>query len=771
MLKIIKLNKKLFCLIFFIFNILGDDQSLIDLISLYPNEFGVKSHHVDNTEMHIEKPDSRTRIDFVIVIDEFIPGEGKQESARQDPTPPPSPASPSEEDPWARHVFDVNFYNHQDQMGFNSDKNLKSPEIGQEILLNNFLKNHIEAFHDPLDVLNKNLKSFDFTNRLENYLNELLAKKETISWFEQSTITDQIRFINAIFDGRVSNLCEQIKTAKPEEAYQAFEDLKKIWPWKHEHSFLAYQINNFDSQEKKLINLLGFNLMRSAETSLLSRMDVIERYCPGQADIFKAYIQKQERIYLSGNTVQLKMQAYLALRAIENKKTNFLPRAQFVILNSFLAEMYCVDALNINHIESNLQTIKKDLYQLKEEYSNLDKVPSQLNYYKDKRLAAIDSYLKKNDIDKFAHQKHDLSTQGSNLLTRYGIQQEFQNQLFSNFGNNLQQVSFRECVSVINELGSLSQPNMPVTELERFIIKTALLGCEASSAGYVTHAFNYADVCWFALDCIKGVGEGLADGTLNAAKATLNPLRTVSNLAHTVWVAGYYVGQTLATVVDLSYAYATHNESFNSKWDAYAEQFSRAYDSITDHVKNSSARDLLRASVSFVTETYLTGKFASNFNTLLDSSKKIALRCAQKIKTGEQVILTTAEGVQIRMARKAINAAGRVSKEMRGNSTARITTKVLNMNEFFKTDFGGKLKSFCEKTKITVQGSSVYKITKKFDHSDLKKGCYFYIDKLHLDHIEVFNDHGRIRAVLNLDGTYNKIKTDRAIAQARTIKI
>jgi len=49
----------------------------------------------------------------------------------------------------------------------------------------------------------------------------------------------------------------------------------------------------------------------------------------------------------------------------------------------------------------------------------------------------------------------------------------------------------------------------------------------------------------------------------------------------------------------------------------------------------------------------------------------------------------------------------------------------------------------------------------------LKKGDRFYLDAMHKNHIEVFNRNGKIKTVLNLDGTENisKLKA----AEGRTV--
>lgn len=69
---------------------------------------------------------------------------------------------------------------------------------------------------------------------------------------------------------------------------------------------------------------------------------------------------------------------------------------------------------------------------------------------------------------------------------------------------------------------------------------------------------------------------------------------------------------------------------------------------------------------------------------------------------------------------------------------------------------GMKLKTLHQKQYL---GQSVYKANG--DIGDyIKKGDQFYLDAQHKDHLEVFDKRGNFKAVLNLDGSINKYKTD-----------
>ena len=106
-----------------------------------------------------------------------------------------------------------------------------------------------------------------------------------------------------------------------------------------------------------------------------------------------------------------------------------------------------------------------------------------------------------------------------------------------------------------------------------------------------------------------------------------------------------------------------------------------------------------------------------------------------------------------------------------GGNIVETILKVNNMKEFFSTTFGKSIKGALYKTKKRYQGQSIYQITKKIDNEYLSKGDFLYLDNLHKDHLEIFNDKGKAKAVLNLNGTLNFEKTDKILSEGRTIDV
>ena len=109
-------------------------------------------------------------------------------------------------------------------------------------------------------------------------------------------------------------------------------------------------------------------------------------------------------------------------------------------------------------------------------------------------------------------------------------------------------------------------------------------------------------------------------------------------------------------------------------------------------------------------------------------------------------------------AQKAIKVKNTNSYELNKGS-------VPNMSEYFKQQgFGGFLGNNVSKTSKIAQGQTVYKV-KSDINSNLRKGDQVYLDGQHKNHLEVSDSRGKIKFVLNLDGSVNQKKTQQARSQ------
>jgi hypothetical protein len=99
--------------------------------------------------------------------------------------------------------------------------------------------------------------------------------------------------------------------------------------------------------------------------------------------------------------------------------------------------------------------------------------------------------------------------------------------------------------------------------------------------------------------------------------------------------------------------------------------------------------------------------------------------------------------------------------------------KVVELQELFQRKderFAAALANTAAITPWKHKSAQIYVVTEDLPEYGLRKGNLMYLDKLHFDHLEVFNEQGTDEVtVLNLDGTKNVLKTQLAHDEHRTI--
>lgn len=169
----------------------------------------------------------------------------------------------------------------------------------------------------------------------------------------------------------------------------------------------------------------------------------------------------------------------------------------------------------------------------------------------------------------------------------------------------------------------------------------------------------------------------------------------------------------------------------------------------------------------------LTGEELSQLNRFVQAENEAtASAIYQAMPNSVKVALSVKEtvdtlGLGAAAGGKGIAALGVIAKNKQPYQPNQ--GAVGNMGEFFKqTGFGAKAKESSQKSSKIYQGQTVYVATKDINEY-LPKGRQFYLDAKHSDHIEVFDKNNKVNCVLNLDGSINSTKTDKAIAEGRIL--
>jgi filamentous hemagglutinin len=387
-------------------------------------------------------------------------------------------------------------------------------------------------------------------------------------------------------------------------------------------------------------------------------------------------------------------------------------------------------------------------------------------------------------------------------------------------GNEAQHQLYSEFALQLNEIAEM-EPHESIQLLKDIILACAQAGTKCAQQNQIEHGFNLADLSWASLDCVKavdkydinsekviidiakGVAQGLKNAVLNNLHIVLNPVETLSNIGTTFCHLAYCFGKFLEPITihdgetELTPELIAH---VNAEWKENMQ-------SVIDAAKEIT----LEGTTAFMVECIASPKITKlGFGTLSHYSKKPLANLAKSLKdtkdkigdktskafspfrkmltdtlshlVEEESFAVTHDGTKIAISNELGEAAelhsamdkhGELAKNIiQNNKRIKETSNVLrvnNMKEFFETDFGKLLKNISEKTNQRIQGQTVYKITQKIQHPMLKKGDLFYLDKRHLDHLEIFSSDSHIKGVLNLDGIINFNKTKRVLQEGRTI--
>lgn len=130
------------------------------------------------------------------------------------------------------------------------------------------------------------------------------------------------KFLNALTSEQVAQLLSQLKHPDLNVAQSAFDELKQLWPWKREHTFLGPDLK-YGTGQPGFIASIGVDIMKIAEKNLITRPDYITKHTNVQEQ--KAIQEYREKCYLlqqEGNNSALfdvKQQLYLCISKNGNR--------------------------------------------------------------------------------------------------------------------------------------------------------------------------------------------------------------------------------------------------------------------------------------------------------------------------------------------------------------------------------------------------------------------------------------------------------------------
>jgi len=403
----------------------------------------------------------------------------------------------------------------------------------------------------------------------------------------------------------------------------------------------------------------------------------------------------------------------------------------------------------------------------------------------------------------FAHKTFSLSKNSEKLLDAVGVNGYHFKECY---GNQVQHVLHQEHIKILEDSANIyfvSHQQQPIKNIIKDTIHFVTRARDYNHAGFVHKAMSVTDCCWAFLSCAQsiaqGVGEGVYQGTKNFVDYAIDhPIELLTRPLIGNFILAYHLGTLTADLINVGRIGVNAwqgNKNAQQEWEQICTNITAIKDALAEKGKTLSLQEGVKHATALVTETLLDYKCANLLSKFYQTGECKTLELIDNYKNTIppplHAVALTQEGFEIGIASQAaLIATGNTNSVLKkleefggGNSLFasmekigsgksdfidedRIV-KVKNMNEFFDLKFGNFLKSKAEK----VKGQQVYRIAKKINHEYLEKGDFFYLDRMHCDHLEIFTAKGKIKGVLNLDGTINFKKTNIAIAQNRKIKI
>jgi hypothetical protein len=278
---------------------------------------------------------------------------------------------------------------------------------------------------------------------------------------------------------------------------------------------------------------------------------------------------------------------------------------------------------------------------------------------------------------------------------------------------------------------------------------------------------------------VKPVAKGTVEGVVATAEYIKDhPIEATATALAPEYMAPYHVTKMTLQAMGATYDRLSRIDYKNLNYDRVLAKFNTLYQSL----KATPEEEFVRRGTALGVQLVLDGKITNQFNQLAktamakasarvhDIESKLAwahsvedaAKTQQKIPVrnshlAPEVPHGKAEGLEFSVVSDK-NNSGKIPTASSGSSGARNILKAHNMHEFFELPFGKSIEKYVRK----VKNSDMYEITSDIKGTVLEEKDKIYLDRLHKDHLEVFKANGKMRAVLNLDGSVNKMKTDRA---------
>src|SRR3990167_2757586 len=379
-------------------------------------------------------------------------------------------------------------------------------------------------------------------------------------------------------------------------------------------------------------------------------------------------------------------------------------------------------------------------------------------------------------------------------------------------GDQLQQQLQSEFVDIANTASDIyfeQRKDNTTKAMVHGIIAAVDAGCTANEKNDITVAAHLSDFCNYTIAFLKQaviiagrsasslisrMPEAFLDKADDLGNIILHPFDTAYNL-------GVLVNNAAASLIRANIANTLKYDLYGSMLEQGIEPDDEFYHAIQDYqgscvqmfhdlenkVSNMSQDELLgeigyqiiSLGTDFLVIPKVIGSAGRGLSRGLSAAEKACVGLGEfEQETVRLVGLAGLEGacaveesINLLKQEGQLGKCGPVSKQVRekiASGAKKATTA--NAAELSFVNRGVEKGQLLEKNSIKLnqkyKGQTIYRLSEKINES-INKSYYYYLDSLHYDHLEVFDNNGIVQFVLNLDGTRNIAKTKQALNQAR----
>ena len=159
----------------------------------------------------------------------------------------------------------------------------------------------VDSIKDLVNALNSPIVKARFERIKRSIENRNIPKKG-----REHRSKKELDFLDLLISGKVTALLEQIMDSDLNIIQSAFDELKQLWPWKRDHTFLAPDLKSGTGEPGFVTAVLNVDLMEMAEKTLITHKDYIAKHATEQEQqIIQGYTEKCYELQQKGNSTEL----------------------------------------------------------------------------------------------------------------------------------------------------------------------------------------------------------------------------------------------------------------------------------------------------------------------------------------------------------------------------------------------------------------------------------------------------------------------------------